>query len=76
MKESKTPKFKPGDNVIEKVSGRRLTISRRQHEYDHQYGITLTGTAKGKNMIACTLEENGVVKEIILSVDELELEKK
>lgn len=77
MKDNQTTKFKGGDIVVSKTSGKRLTISRRSYEYDHHYGLKLQGTAAaGKRMVNCSWEENGVMKEDVFPEDDLELVKK
>ena len=77
MKDNQISKFKTGDMVVSKTSGKSLTVSRRNYEYDHHYGITLQGKAAASNkMVNCSWEENGMIKEGVFPEDDLELVKK
>jgi len=77
MKDNQIRKFKAGDTVVSKTSGKSLTVSRRNYEYDHHYGLTLQGKqAADKKMVNCSWEENGMIKEDVFPEDDLDLVKK
>lgn len=65
MKPAIANAFTTGDIVKLKSNGQimKVTVKRRAFEYDHHYGLTLTGKAVKAQKVYCAWEEKGVVKE-------------
>jgi uncharacterized protein YodC (DUF2158 family) len=73
MEENRQPKFQNGDIVMLKANGKRLTVTHRTYQYDHHYGVCLSKHYAGQQVVGCSRQENGIIKEEVFAEDDLEL---